>query len=430
MKEKLMTIADFLRKNVKADDYSISISYTNTHYTRFAQNSITQHMQGEYFAVYYQCIKDNKRGSASGRQMDEESLIEMLRKAETIAEQNTPDPNIEKSLEKSELIKVDNYYATIEKIDTAKLIDMVKQCIVFAKSKEAMLSGIISKEFTEHIYMTGNGFLAYDRVSNLDMSMTLRKDHIETKVSYGSKNPDTLNLDKLLNQLGSQFDALKEIKPMDYETLPVILRPQAVLNLFWFLIWLFDRQAADENLTPFTDLIGVTDKELMAFGEKFTMYSTLKDSDLMANPFTSNCVSKDISWIKNGVIENMLTSRYWAQKNNLEPSSLYNLVIAGEDTSEEEMMKMVPRGLIVNNLWYIRLNDRKSADLTGMTRDGVLYFENGKIKHAVNNFRFNEQIHNLTKRILALGKSIQINAADKVPTILFENFTFVDKTNF
>jgi len=72
----------------------------------------------------------------------------------------------------------------------------------------------------------------------------------------------------------------------------------------------------------------------------------------------------------------------------------------------------------------------KRGELTGMTRDGVLYFEKGKIKHAVNNLRWNEIPHEVTRRILAMGKSELVEAYAKIPTMLIDNFNFVDKTSF
>jgi predicted Zn-dependent protease len=94
------------------------------------------------------------------------------------------------------------------------------------------------------------------------------------------------------------------------------------------------------------------------------------------------------------------------------------------------MMKMVERGVILNNLWYIRPVDAKSGVWTGLTRDGVLYFEDGEIKHSVTNFRWNEILHDATKRIIALGKAVQVEHYAVLPTIMFDDFNFVDVTTF
>jgi predicted Zn-dependent protease len=65
-----------------------------------------------------------------------------------------------------------------------------------------------------------------------------------------------------------------------------------------------------------------------------------------------------------------------------------------------------------------------------MTRDGVLYFEDGRVRHAVNNLRFNEIPYEMTRRILALGQEKLANSAMVVPTMLIDGFNFVDKTSF
>jgi predicted Zn-dependent protease len=134
--------------------------------------------------------------------------------------------------------------------------------------------------------------------------------------------------------------------------------------------------------------------------------------------------------VEQGVLKTMPTNRYWAKKVGATPSSVYNVYIPGGDTTEEEMMQMVPRGLIINRFWYIRTVDAKAGELTGMTRDGVLYFEDGKVKHAVNNLRFNEIPHDVTRRILALGANELASASVSVPTMLIDAFNFVDKTSF
>ena len=426
MKEIMNTIAQFIKQNANADDFELFVMYNDTQNTRFAQNSITQHITGDYIEVHYRCVKDKKVGTASTRQIDEANLLETINKAETIAKSNSPDPDNVTSMSKEDYPKVQNYYQSIEKLNTEKMVDIAKKCIQNAENKGAVLSGIVSKSIIDFLFVTKNGFEGYDKSSEVELSMTLRKDKIETKVSNSHKDFDRLDVDNILSQLNGQFDSLGEIHDMDYETIPVILRPQAVIQLFsYFNYFLYDRKAADDGLTPFTGMMNQK-----CFGEKFSFSSSADDHDLYFRPFSKNNVHRTIEWVKNGVIKNMPTTRSWAQKHKLVPSNIFNFVFEGEGVPEKEMMKMVKRGLIINNLWYIRMNDQKTADMTGMTRDGVLYFEDGEVKHAVNNFRFNEQIVEITKRILATGVSTQQDVGVKVPAMLIDGFCFVDKTTF
>jgi len=189
---------------------------------------------------------------------------------------------------------------------------------------------------------------------------------------------------------------------------------------------MMNRRQTDEGLTPFTGQLG---KKCM--GEKFSMLSTLTMPDLVTEPFSNEAVvAKETYWVRNGVLENLPTPRYWAKLKNLEPSDPFNIYIPGENVSEEKMMQMVPEGLIVNRFWYIRPVDMKTGEVTGMTRDGVLYFKEGKVRHAVNNLRFNEIPADTTKRILALGVSELADSAVKLPTVLVDGFNFVDSTTF
>jgi predicted Zn-dependent protease len=427
MRPELTKIIKFLKKHISADDFKLYVYHNDTQDTRFAENAITQHIAGEYIQVYYQCVIGKRTGTASTRQTDESSLLAIIRSAEDIARNSSPDPDIETSMAAEPYPQVETYFDSIQTLDTARMVDIVHRCIQNAELRSAKLSGIITRNVEEFFLITQNGFEGNNKSSEVAISMTMRRDHIETKVSGSHSDVNQLNIDGIIYQLNSQFEALVEKRDMDFETIPVILRPAAVADLLMYLNWIYNRKSADEGLTPFSNKIG--EKFL---GEKFSIVSRINDPDLSVPGFSANNVFSDIDWIVNGVIKNMPTSRDWAQKHNLSPTSLFNMIVSGEGKTEEEMMKSVKRGLIINSLWYIRLNDMKTADLTGMTRDGVLYFEDGKIQYAVNNFRFNEKLPELTHRILATGTPTKVctHTPTKVPAMLIDGFKFIDKTNF
>ncbi len=86
--------------------------------------------------------------------------------------------------------------------------------------------------------------------------------------------------------------------------------------------------------------------------------------------------------------------------------------------------------IIYNCSWYIRVVDSISGELLRLTRHGVLYFKNGKIEKSVNNFRWNEIPHDMSRRILALGKQSVNDTSSIIPTMLIDDFTLVDNTRF
>ena len=61
-------------------------------------------------------------------------------------------------------------------------------------------------------------------------------------------------------------------------------------------------------------------------------------------------------------------------------------------TSMDDMIKGMKRGLVISRFWYVRLVDPRTLVLTGLTRDGLWWVENGQIKNPVRNLRFNQSV--------------------------------------
>lgn len=419
-------IAQYIKAHCQADDYSLSIWRSDSHETRFAQNRVTQHLAGPKLDVSLNVAFGNKTGSASVNQDDPETLEQLIKSAQDIARLNQPDPEFIPSASQAALPQVNNCDPATRDLDPASMVDIVQGMIDRAKKLDATVSGMTEKHFSERMLITKNGFAGYDSGTEFGHSMTLKKGEVETKVSYEAKSHAGFDPQVEFERLAAQAHSLATKQEMDAGKIAVILRPSALMELLWFMGWMMNRRQSDEGFTPFTDQIGK-----LFFGEKFSMYSTLQRPEIKASPFSGEGIaSKELAWVENGVIKAMPTNRYWAQKNGLEPCEFFNFYVPGGTASEAEMMKLVPRGLIINRFWYIRTVDAKAGELTGMTRDGVLYFEDGAVKHAVNNLRFNEIPHLATRRILDLGPNKLVASSMSLPSLLIDSFNFVDKTDF
>ncbi|MCF7859358.1 MAG: hypothetical protein K9N07_08590 [Candidatus Cloacimonetes bacterium] len=425
-RQEMQKAADFIRNHVKADDFNFSIGGAEELFTRFAQNGITQHIAGDKINVNLNVSFENKTGEASSNNLKEDALKHLIKTAESMAKLNQPDPEFVASEPAHDLPDVDNFSRKTADLKVEKIVDDILKCVKNAEGKNAKLSGISEKRIQNSFLTTKNGFEGFDQSTSFAHSMTMKREGVETKVSRSVKDHSKFNLDELIGQLNSQFGSLKNPVQIETGKIPVILRPAAVLNWLFYLIWTYDRRTADEGHTPFTDQIG---KQF--FGKDFTFRSRLDDPDLEASKFDNGGIpAENIDWIENGVIKNMSADRYYARQNNLKALRPYNIIVEGGETSEAEMMRIVKRGVIVNNFWYIRPVDRKTGEWTGLTRDGVLYFEDGKIQKSLTNFRWNEILHKATKRILALGPVVQQEYYAKIPTLLIDDFNFIDVTTF
>ncbi|HKD64680.1 MAG TPA: metallopeptidase TldD-related protein, partial [Candidatus Acidoferrales bacterium] len=111
-----------------------------------------------------------------------------------------------------------------------------------------------------------------------------------------------------------------------------------------------------------------------------------------------------------------------------------NLVLSGGDSSVEKMVASTDRGLLVTRLWYIREVDPYEKVMTGMTRDGLFLVENGKLTHALRNFRFNQSLIEMLNHVELMSPAVRATGEESfemvVPAMKIGNFHFSEVTKF
>jgi predicted Zn-dependent protease len=202
-----------------------------------------------------------------------------------------------------------------------------------------------------------------------------------------------------------------------YETL---LAPTAVADLMIYAYWTMNSRDADEGRSVFAAKGGGN-----RIGEQLCELPLSLRSDpdhpgLQCPPFKIVYASGDESvfdngmpapatdWIADGKLRNLYRSRNWAARSGAEfRAAVDNLILSGPDADKglPELIAGTERGLLVDCLWYIRMVDPRTLLLTGLTRDGVYLIEDGEVRGAVNNFRFNESPVDLLRRITEVGST-------------------------
>jgi predicted Zn-dependent protease len=209
-----------------------------------------------------------------------------------------------------------------------------------------------------------------------------------------------------------------------YET---ILPPTAVADLLIYTYWNAAARDAEEGRSVFGADGGGT-----RIGDQLTELPLTLHSDptggsfpgLACAPFEIAAASggglqsvfdngapiSPTEWISDGRLADLMRTRSWAAKTGARPRpSVGNLIFEGVRTAEtgaprlRDMIGSTERGLLLTCLWYIREVDPQTLLLTGLTRDGVYLIEDGQVKGAVNNFRFNESPIDLLGRITEVG---------------------------
>ncbi|HEV7193943.1 MAG TPA: metallopeptidase TldD-related protein [Jatrophihabitantaceae bacterium] len=205
-----------------------------------------------------------------------------------------------------------------------------------------------------------------------------------------------------------------------YET---ILPPSSVADLMIYAYWTASARDAEEGRNVYAVGDGGT-----RIGERLatlpvTLRSDPSEPGLQCAPFEIATRShggvqsvfdngtpiEATEWIRDGSLHNLARTRAWAANIGTAPALFAsNLILdnVGATSTLEEMISSTERGLLLTSLWYIREVDPQTLLLTGLTRDGVYLVEDGQVRGAVNNFRFNESPIDLLRRATEAGATV------------------------
>ncbi|MGH6978898.1 MAG: metallopeptidase TldD-related protein, partial [Brevundimonas sp.] len=167
------------------------------------------------------------------------------------------------------------------------------------------------------------------------------------------------------------------------------------------------------------------------YDPRVTNYSNPWAPGAAVMPWDNNGLARErMPIVENGKVANLDYSRYWAQKQGKPAlAGAGNLIMSGGDKSTADLIRSTQRGILVTRTWYIRMVDPQTVLLTGLTRDGTFYIEDGQIKHPVKNFRFNESPVIMLNNVEELGRPVRVQADEGgyimvLPPMKIRDFTF------
>ena len=80
--------------------------------------------------------------------------------------------------------------------------------------------------------------------------------------------------------------------------------------------------------------------------------------------------------------------------------------MAGGDSSLEEMVSGVKRGVLITRLGTVRILDARSSTVTAVSRDGTFLIENGEIVGPLHDVRLQTSVLDLLASVDMLGEQI------------------------
>ncbi|MEM6523578.1 MAG: TldD/PmbA family protein [Bacteroidota bacterium] len=410
-----------------ADTCEINLNGSESGNIRYARNTVSTagHRSNQNMTV--QCSYGKKSGVATIDEFDDASLEKVVKRAEELARLSPENPEFMEPLGPQEYLDSNTYSESTSKITPEFRAKVASSSIEPAAAKDVTAAGFLNDSAGFAAMINSKGLFAYNESTRLNFTVTMRSNDgtgsgwvtrdFNDVDKFNPEEASAIAIDKALQSRNA-----KAIEPGKYT---VILEPAASSQLLGNMAGSFNARRADEGRSFMSKEGGGTKLGEKIVDERVQLWSDPQHPDVPSAPWAGDGQArKKMKWLDNGVVKNLFYSRYWAKEKGVDPVVFpSNLIMGGGDASLDDLIKDTRKGILVTRLWYIRTVDPQTLLYTGLTRDGTFFIENGKIKHPVKNFRFNESPIIMLNNLETLGQQVRVNG-NLIPYMKVRDFTF------
>jgi predicted Zn-dependent protease len=411
----------------KADFCEVGLNGSDGGNIRYARNAVSTAGQISTMSLGVSSTFGKKTGSATINEFDDASLQKVVKRAEELAMLAPENPEFMPLLGPQTFEESNTFSAKTAAMTPDTRAEMAGKSLSVSKAAGLDAAGFLENSTRFNAIMNSKGLFAYNKGTNVSFSVTVRNKqgtgsgYVEQDFNDLDKM-DTLALSKIAAGKANGSVGAKAIEPGKYT---VILEPLAASDILGNMFRGFDARSADEGRSFMSKKGGGTRLGEQLFSENVNIYSDPMNTEIPSATWNGDGLPvKRTQWVEKGVVKNLSYSRYWAAQKNVQPIPFSrNVIIEGGTQSLEDLIKSTEKGILVTRFWYIRSVDPQTLLLTGLTRDGTFYIENGEIKFPIKNFRFNESPVIMLNNVEALGKPVRTGSG-LIPPMKIRDFTF------
>ena len=433
-KDEAKRISDKVMALTKADECRVSISGSRKGNVRYARNSVSTAGLVEDTQLSVSVAFGKRQGTAQINEFDDKSLEKAVRRAEEVARLAPENPEFLPAVKVQVYKASSTYSAATAAIDPEYRAEVAAASIELARKKGLVAAGFFSDTTGFETVANSNGVFGYQTLTNLGFTVTTRTEDglgsgwvtrsANDAARFNAREASEIAIEKALTSVNA-----KAIEPGRYT---VILEPAATSEIIGRMFGAFDARQADEGRSFLSKKGGGNRLGEKLFDEQVNLWADPWNPDVpvLGWDSASMLARERTDVIKGGKIASLDYTPYWAEKQGKRAIGRHgNMIMSGGGKSTEELIASTKKGVLVTRTWYIRMVDPQSLLLTGLTRDGTFYIENGKIKHPIKNFRFNESPVSMLNNIEELGKPVVIGGDEvryqmMIPPMKVRDFNF------
>lgn len=446
-----------IKKHSTADEIELYIYGGHSALTRFANNTIHQNVAEDNIGISVRTVFGGRTARATTNKFDDESLKRVVGSSESLAKVQQPDPDLlpmASGKEGTLLSAPSRYFDQTAALEPAKRADTVKKIVEVADKHKLTTAGIFSNAKNFEGLFNSQGLSQWHNQTSSEISITMLG--ADSSGWQKANSPNVADLDGLALAETAATKAAGTTHPREIPAgkYTVILEPAAVLDMAGFMFWDFSGMAILDQRSFLNDRVGTR-----VFGENINIWDDVTHPLQSGSTYDGEGTPRQrLQLVENGVVKRLTYARATAAKMQsseykekvgpiaptghgfLLPNEMgeapMNIVFSApkDPKTKEQMIASTERGILVTRLWYIREVDPYQKILTGMTRDGTLYVENGKIQYGVRNFRFNESLIHMFSNVEEMGTPVRASGEESfdmvVPPMKVKDFNFTEVTKF
>jgi predicted Zn-dependent protease len=453
-------IFERIKKHSTADEVEVLFSGGKSALTRFANNIIHQNVAEENYVVSVRTVFGGRTARSTTNKLDDESLKRVVQSSESVAKVQHPD---------SDLLPVPDscgvsapareglpsrHFAETAAVTPQQRAETVRTIVSIADKHKLTTAGIVSTSESVEAVFNSRGLNDWHTQTSSEISITMLAP--DSSGWQKANSPNVANLDAVALAEIAGRKAIESANPRETAAgkYTVILEPAAVLDIVGFMFFDFGGLAILDQRSFLNNRVGTK-----LFGDNINIWDDVAHPLQSGVPFDGEGVRRQkVQLVENGVIKRLVYARATAEKmkrsehkdkvgpiaptghgfplpNEMGEAPM-NIVFSDtpKPNSVDQMIASTERGVLVTRLWYIREVDPYEKILTGMTRDGTFYVEDGKIRYGVRNFRFNQSLIHMLSNVESMGTPVRASGEESfdmvVPAMKVRDFNFTEVTKF
>jgi len=426
-----------------ADQTEVIIMSEDSGLTRFASSYIHQNVAERDVGLRVRTVVGKKIGVASINDLSQEALERVVERSVTIAKLQPDNPDFISLPSPAPIAEVeafDEATAAFSPEARAKAVGVICRQAV---DNGLIASGAFTTGASELVVANSLGVFAYHATTSADINTVIMSDDSSgfaeaTAWKVGDINTEAMSREAVEKALRSRNP--RELPPGRY---PVVLEEYAVADFMSMFAYLgFGALSVQEGRSFMIDNFG---KKIVS--EAISIWDDGLDPTGLPMPFDFEGVPRQrVDLIKEGVAEAVVYDSYTAGKegkastghglpspNTFGPIPAHTFMAPGE-TSKEEMLASLDRGVWVTRFHYTRPVHPKLVIITGMTRDGTFLVEKGEIAYPIKNLRFTQSYLEALANVEAVSRETRLQQSwfggARTPALKLAEFEFTGATEF